>query len=55
MGGGEWTKDAFETYASSRGRSVDSSGAVKGDYSARQLYESRSLAPELNPYRVIRE
>ena len=55
MGGGAWTKDSFATYASSRGRSVSSTGEVEGKYSTQQMYESRSLAPELNPKGVIRE
>ena len=55
MGNGAWTKDSFATYASSRGRSVSSTGEVEGKYSAQQMYESRSLAPELNPKGVIRE
>lgn len=55
MGGGAWTKDSFSTYASSRGRTLDSSGAVKGNYSAQDMYNSRRLAPELDPKGVMRE
>lgn len=55
MGGGCWTRASFETYAGRKGRAVDASGAIKGDYSAQELFGARYLDPALDPKGVIRE
>ena len=54
MGGGSWTRSSFETYSKKMGRAV-ADGRVVGDYSAQEMFKSRGLAPELNPYNVVRE
>lgn len=55
MGGGCWTPQSFRSYSNSVGRSVDADGAVKGNYSAQEMFTRRSLAMELNPKNVTRE
>ena len=55
MGGGTWTRDTFATYSTSIGRSVDSRGAISGDYRAQEMFKQRRIAPELDPKNVIRE
>lgn len=55
MGGGTWTRDKFATYSTSIGRSVDSRGAISGNYRAQEMFKQRRIAPELNPKNVIRE
>lgn len=55
MGGGTWTRDEFATYSTSIGRSVDSRGAISGNYRAQEMFKQRRIAPELDPKNVIRE
>lgn len=56
MGGGSWTRKDFETYSSSRGRTVDSlCGAVVDNLSAQEMFTSRRIDEALNPRNVIRE
>ena len=55
MGGGTWTRDKFATYSTSIGRSVDSRGAISGNYRAQEMFKQRRIAPELDPKNVIRE
>lgn len=55
MGSGTWTRDTFATYSTSIGRSVDSRGAISGDYRAQEMFKQRRIAPELDPKNVIRE
>ena len=55
MGGGTWTRDKFATYSTSIGRSVDSKGAISGNYRAQEMFKQRRIAPELDPKNVIRE
>lgn len=55
MGGGTWTRDKFATYSTSIGRSVDSKGAISGNYRAQEMFKQRRIAPELDPMNVIRE
>ncbi len=55
MGGGSWTRDSFKSYSSARGMSVDSRGAISGDYTAQEMFRQRRIAPELDPQNVIRE
>ena len=55
MGGGTWTRDKFVTYSTSIGRSVDSKGAISGNYRAQEMFKQRRIAPELDPKNVIRE
>ena len=55
MGGGTWTRDKFAAYSTSIGRSVDSKGAISGNYRAQEMFKQRRIAPELDPKNVIRE
>ena len=56
MGTGSWNAQAFVNYSSVRGMNVDTStGAILGNYSAQDMFKQRHLAPELNPYKVMRE
>lgn len=55
MGGGKWTKDAFTTYSTVRGYSIDSTGSIAGSYSNQEMFKSNTLDPMLNPKNVIRE
>ena len=53
MGSGSWTTSSYNTYTSStRGMSVED--YLNTNYSAQEMYVSRSLAPELNPKNVVR-
>ena len=54
MGGGSWTTSSYEDYTKSvRGMSLDEFATT--NYTAQQMYKSRSLAAALNPYKVKRE
>lgn len=55
MGSGAWRRETFVEYSESVGRAVAPSGAVKGDYSAQEMFKSRKIDPVLNPYKVVRE
>ena len=58
MGGGSWDHSSFSSYtARTKKVSLDTSGYVSYDAStsARDIYTSRSLNSDLNPYKVIRE
>ena len=56
MGSGVWTRTSFATYATSaKGVSLDSVGSIVGDYTAQEMFKQDRIAPELNPYNVIRE
>jgi len=53
MGGGTWTSTSFTSYSTSVGKTV-SNGVVLNN-NLQDLYRSRNLQPELNPYNVMRE
>lgn len=55
MGGGSWTNSDFKAYSRSAGRDVKDDGTLDSKYSVQDLFVSRKLQPELNPYKVIRE
>lgn len=55
MGGGSWTKDSFRSYSSTKKMSVASDGSISGDYHAQDMFKQRMIAPELNPFNVMRE
>ena len=55
MGHGRWTRESFERYSVSVGRDVARDGSLKGNYSAQDMFSSRTLNPALNPYNVVRE
>lgn len=55
MGGGAWTAKSFATYSKSMGRGVNLDGSLSGDYNAQEMFRQSRLAPELNPYNVVRE
>lgn len=55
MGGGVWTAQSFASYSTALGRGVDKDGALKGSYTAQELFKNRSINEKLNPYNVVRE
>ena len=55
MGGGSWTASSYATYSTSKGYGVCLDGSIMGDYSAQEMFTQRKIAPELNPYNVMRE
>lgn len=56
MGGGAWTSANFAAYSTSIGRDYDvKTGTLNASYTAQDLFTSRGLVKELNPYRVDRE
>lgn len=55
MGYGRWTDDSFRKYSKSKGRSVNASGAVVGDYDNQSIFRSTSVDPALNPFKVVRQ
>lgn len=55
MGGGSWTRDSFVSYSTTKNMTVDSTGSIRGTYSAQEMFKEKSLAAELNPYKVVRE
>lgn len=55
MGGGSWTKDSFRSYSKTMSRNVSNDGSASGDYHAQDMFKQRMIAPELNPFNVMRE
>lgn len=56
MGGGSWSKATYCSYVRSTGRTFDEKlGAVTDNWSAQEMFKSRSLDPQLDPKNVIRE
>lgn len=55
MGSGSWDKSSFTSYSKTMSRNVSSDGSVSGDYHAQDMFKQRVIAPELNPFNVIRE
>ena len=57
MGGGYWRREDFNRYNTGRGRKVRADGNIdtSGMRGAQDMYLARKLAPDLNPYKVIRE
>lgn len=56
MGRGTWTNQAFVNYSTAKGMSVDAStGSITGNYLAQEMFKQRHIAPELDPYNVMRE
>lgn len=58
MGWGTWLNSAYADYSKSVGRTVTNINGINyvdGDYSAQELYRSRSLSPVLDPKNVVRE
>lgn len=55
MGGGCWTPQSFRDYSNSVGRSVNTDGTLKGNYSAQEMFKQRCLARELDPKNITRE
>lgn len=55
MGGGSWTSQAFRSYSTNKGMSVTSSGTIAGNYSAQEIFKSRTIDEKLNPYMIDRE
>lgn len=55
MGGGSWTTAAFVNYSKSTGKRVTLDGTLDNSYTQQDIFQSRKLAPELDPLNVIRE
>ncbi len=55
MGSGAWSRSTFYEYSKVTGRTVCKDGSIAGDYSAQEMFKSRSLSDALNPYKVVRE
>lgn len=56
MGCGTWSTNAFVTYSTKcMNRSVNTDGTLSSNYSAQDLFTSRRIQDELNPYNVVRE
>jgi len=55
MGGGSWSHKDFVTYSTSVGRSVATDGSLSGKYSNQDIFKSRNLHEDLDPYEVTRE
>lgn len=54
MGGGHWDEDSYSSYTTST-RGVDAKKFATTNYSVQEVYTSKHLAPELKPYKVMRE
>jgi len=55
MGSGYWSKDSFTSYSKERKRGVRSDGSISGTYCAQEMFQSKKLEPELNPFQAMRE
>ena len=55
MGGGYWTRGHFEDYNRARGREVDKTGAIAGNYNNQEIFMAKGLDKMLNPKNVMRE
>lgn len=55
MGCGTWTSSNFSSYATARGMSVSSTGAILDNLNAQEMFQQRWIARELDPKGVIRE
>lgn len=55
MGYGRWSDDSFRSYSKARGRDVDASGSIRGDYSNQSIFRSTDVDPALNPKNVVRQ
>lgn len=56
MGGGSWTRNAFTSYATTKGYSVSMDGVVTGMSSnVQDNFKSKMLVADLNPKNVMRE
>lgn len=55
MGGGSWTRDAFVNYTTVTKCATVVDGIIDADFSAQELFKSKSIVAELNPKNVLRE
>ena len=58
MGGGAWTTSAYTAYSTSLGRRTvtkDGVTSLADAYAAQDLFKSRAIQRELNPYKVVRQ
>ena len=57
MGGGYWRREDFNRYNAGMGRRVRADGNVDTSRmrGAQDMYRAKNLAPELNPFKVMRE
>ena len=55
MGGGAWTTENFVSYSHRTCKAVNRDGTLLSSYKAQDLFKSRHIQPELNPYKVIRQ
>lgn len=56
MGGGCWSTSDFVSYSTvTKGRNTTVDGILDASYTAQDLFTSKRIQPELNPYNVVRE
>ena len=55
MGYGYWTRESFEHYSKTMGRTVNAHGGLDAALTDRQLFQQKGLHSSLNPANVIRE
>ena len=58
MGSGSWSTSSYANYSKSVGRSTvvkDGVTYLSDSYTAQDLFKSRKIQPELNPYNVVRQ
>ena len=56
MGSGSWSSSDYTRYSAVvKGRSVTADGLLHSSYSAQDLFTSKKIQTELNPYNVVRE
>lgn len=55
MGSGTWTASSFVNYSVATSKRVTADGLLDNSYTAQELFKSRHIQKELNPYNVTRE
>lgn len=56
MGSGSWSRSSFANYsATTRGATLDVSGVLDTSMSNQEMFKSRNINKDLNPYNVMRE
>mgnify|MGYP001049464591 CR=1 FL=1 len=55
MGRGNWSAMEYTNYSKSVGRKVLDNGTLYTGYTAQDLFKSKKIQPELNPYKVVRQ
>lgn len=55
MGSGTWTTSSFVNYSVATSKRVTADGLLDNSYTTQELFKSRHIQKELNPYNVTRE